>query len=326
MLFVTNRSPRQSVRFRKNRPISFDLQNTDVSRYIYFCERRAENDYIEVGSATFFQQLKSEIAPDTQLLLYVHGFNNNMEDHIFKNAATLQSLLDTEAPGQAVVVPLIWPCDDDSIVAIADDYWDDRRAADASANGFARLLGKFDAWRREQAQQLEPCYRRINLLAHSMGNRVLRGALNEWAIKESGGQMPSLFRNVFMAAPDIKNEALERGGDGQFISDSARNVFVYYAYDDFAMPASKVANIGEKTLSRRLGMTGPEDLGKTPRNVYEIDCSSFNNRFDRPVGHGYFLRDGDGATSPVLHHMLHAIIHGRPAVDERSISLSADQN
>ncbi|MCI5107106.1 MAG: alpha/beta hydrolase [Pseudomonadales bacterium] len=321
MLFVTNRSPRQSVRFKKNRDLSFDLQNTDVSRYIYFCKRHDKDKYTEIGSKDFFQSLKDDLDDDTQLLLYIHGFNNNMEEQVFRNAEKLQALLDKEDKDRVRVIPLIWPCDDDSIVAIADDYWDDRRAADASANGFARLLGKFDAWRRQQAQQQDPCYRRINLLAHSMGNRVLRGALNEWAIKESGGQMPSIFRNVFMAAPDIKNEALEKNGDGQFIPDSARNVFVYYAYDDFAMPASKVANVGEKTLSRRLGMTGPENLDKTPRNVYELNCSSFNNRFDPPVGHGYFLEDDKGVVSPVLLHMLYAIQNGRPPHSERSIEL-----
>jgi esterase/lipase superfamily enzyme len=324
MLFVTNRSPRQSVRFKKNRPISFDLQNTDVSRYIYFCERKSHSDYIEIGSKGFFKSLKEDLKKDTQLLLYIHGFNNNMEDHVFKRTADLQRLFDEQDEDLVHVVPLIWPCDDDSILAIADDYWDDRRAADASANGFARLLGKFDTWRREQAQQLDPCYRRINLLAHSMGNRVLRGALTEWAIKESSGQMPSIFRNVFMAAPDIKNEALEKGADGQFIPDSARNVFVYYAYDDFAMPASKVANVGEKTLSRRLGMTGPENLEKTPRNVYEVDCSSFNNRFDSPTGHGYFLEDDEGVVSPVLLHMLYAIRNGHSEISDRSIKLTVD--
>jgi len=322
MLFVTNRSPRQSIRFQKNRKISFDLQNTDVSRYIYFCERHGNGDYTEIGGKEFFRKLKEELGADTQLLLYIHGFNNNMEDHIFANAAKLQSLFDAQDNELVHVVPLIWPCDDDSIAAVADDYWDDRRAADASANGFARLLGKFDTWRKAQAELKAPCYRRINLLAHSMGNRVLRGALSEWAIKEYGGQMPSIFRNIFMAAPDIKNQALEKDGDGQFIPDSARNVFVYYAFDDFAMPASKVANIGEKTLSRRLGMTGPEDLEKTPRNVYEIDCSSFNNRFDPPVGHGYFMDNPDGVVSPVLLHMLHAIQNGRPEEKNRSIELN----
>lgn len=47
------------------------------------------------------------------------------------------------------VVPLIWPCDDDSVVAFIDDYWDDQRAADASGMAFARMLGKFDDWRRK---------------------------------------------------------------------------------------------------------------------------------------------------------------------------------
>ena len=51
-------------------------------------------------------------------------------------------------PKLVSVVPLMWPCDDDSILAIADDYWDDQQAADQSGGGFARLLGK-DDWRRQ---------------------------------------------------------------------------------------------------------------------------------------------------------------------------------
>jgi len=321
MLFVTNRNPKQSVRFKKNRHISFDLQNTDVSRYLYFCERKGKDDYIEVGSKAFFSHLKDGLPQATQILLYIHGFNNNMETDIFKTTQKLQNLLDQHSPDPVLVVPIIWPCDDDSIVAIADDYWDDRRAADASAPGFSRLLGKFDEWRREQAQQNDPCYRRINVLAHSMGNRVFRGALNEWAVKTNAGQMPGLFRNVFMVAADVQNETLEPGKDGEFISQSARNVFVYYAYDDFAMPASKVANVGEKTLSRRLGMTGPEDISKAPKNVYELECSSFNHRFDFPKGHSYYLEDSDGVVSPVLHHMIYAITHGRPETKDQSIVL-----
>jgi len=43
MLFVTNCIPRQSFRFNTNRPDSFNLQNTGVSRYFDLFERRAAN-------------------------------------------------------------------------------------------------------------------------------------------------------------------------------------------------------------------------------------------------------------------------------------------
>ncbi|MGU3845737.1 alpha/beta hydrolase, partial [Vibrio diabolicus] len=109
-------------------------------------------------------------------------------------------------------------------------------------------MGKFDTWRREEAQQQNPCYKRINVLAHSMGNRVMKNALQEWASKYAAGNMPQLFRNVFMIAADVKNEILEEDEDGRFIVDSGRNIIVYFANDDFAMPASKVANVKNRTL------------------------------------------------------------------------------
>ena len=91
---------------------------------------------------------------------------------------------------------------------------------------FARLLGKFDTWRRKEAQSANPCTKRINVLAHSMGNCVLRNALQTWAKKDAHGDMPQLFRNVFMAAADVVNHTLEPGESGQYIAQSARNVVV----------------------------------------------------------------------------------------------------
>ena len=320
MLFVTNRTPVQSSRSKTNRKISFDSQNTAVSQYLFFCERKNKDDYVEIRSFKFFEKLKS-LPQETQLLLFIHGFNTNMEPNVFETSQMLQELFDQKENGLVYVVPLIWPCDDDSILAFAGDYWDDQDAADASGPAFCRMLGKFDAWRKDKAQQDVPCFRRMNVLAHSMGNRVLKNALKDWSEKHSSGEMPMLFRNTFMFAPDIKNEELEKGKDGQYIVDASRNLVVYYAGDDFAMPASKVANIRHKRLSRRLGMTGPEDISILPKNVYEVDCGDFNNRFDSPLGHAYFLKDKDGIPSPTIDHMVDAIKSGRINQQNRSIRL-----
>ncbi|USD60264.1 alpha/beta hydrolase [Vibrio sp. SCSIO 43140] len=309
MLFITNRIPIQLARSKKNRAISFDTQNTDISKWLYFCERRGEGDYVEILSSTLFARLKA-LPEQTQLLFYLHGFNNNMEPEVFERSARLQALLDKQQPGLALVIPIIWPCDDDHVVAIADDYWDDQKAAEHSGVAFARLFYKFDLWRREATQQQFPCLKRMNVLAHSMGNRVLKSAMSSWVKDERLGGMPLLFRNVFMVAADVENHCLEEGEDGRHIVDSAKNVLVFYASDDLAMSASKVANLKNMTASRRLGMTGPEQLSVLPKNVYEFDCDCFNQRFDYPVGHSYFLVNSEGEVSPVISQMVSAMKSG----------------
>ncbi len=230
MLFVTNRTPKQSNRTRLKRKISFDLQETSAAQNMFFCERNDCEDYTEIGSKKFFARLKA-LPQKTQILFYIHGFNNTGEADIFPRAKKLQELInphpDDDVEPIVHVVPLIWPCDDDSIISFLGDYWDDQRAADCSGLAFARLLGKFDRWRKNKQQKKDPCYKRINVLAHSMGSRVLRNALKTWVERDANGHMPQIFRNIFMAAPDVVNHTLEPGEDGQYIPHSARNVVVY---------------------------------------------------------------------------------------------------
>ncbi|WP_281560675.1 alpha/beta hydrolase [Thalassomonas sp. RHCl1] len=322
MLFATNRTPKESVRSKKNRKISFPVQKTRAATDMYFCERQGEDDYIEIGSLEFFSRLKA-LPPKTQILLYIHGFNNTAEPDIFPNATTLQTLINKEKGADfAYVVPLMWPCDDDSLAAFIDDYWDDQKAADASGGAFARMLTKFDIWRNKEASLPKPCARRINILAHSMGARVLRNAVAFWGRHDHAGQVPELFRNIFMFAPDVVNHCLEPGQNAELIPNTARNTLVYFANDDLAMPASKIANLKNKVVSRRLGMTGPEDLDLLPRNVYEVDCDNFNNSVDTPKGHTYFLdKNGNGKATPALKHMLEAMDGGRVKPDQRSYEL-----
>lgn len=311
MLFITNRIPNQSAQSQPNRTISFNYQNTDISKWLYFCERKGKDDYIEITSSPFFAQLKS-LPNHTQILFYIHGFNNNMEPDVFGRANQLESLINATSPELVKVIPIIWPCDDDSSAKLIDDYWDDQKAADHSGVAFARLFWKFDNWRHDIEQLEQPCFKRINVLAHSMGNRVLVNAMKEWVEDKQHTGMPQLFRNVFMVAADVENEILEPDQKGRHIVDSARNTLVYFAGDDLAMPAAKIVNVYARTLSRRMGMTGPETLRKLPeRKVFEIDCDDFNNQFDPPFGHTYFLTDRNGLVSPLIEHVCKAIQTGR---------------
>lgn len=194
------------------------------------------------------------------------------------------------------------------------DYWDDQKSADASAYSFERVLQKFLAWRDSEKHNPEdhPCLKRINVLAHSMGNRVLRETLVAWGAYDLADGLPLVFRNTFMVAADIKNESLESGQRGDLICHASRNVVVYFASDDLALRASKVSNLKNKLASRRLGHSGPEDIHRTPSNVYAVDCDDVNNAYDVPKGHSYF-RSGRQGGKPglVFKHIFATLLSGR---------------
>lgn len=312
MLFITNREPKGSIRTKKGRVFKFDLNKNSPSNSIYCCERIAKENYIEIGSLDLMSRLRT--SPVKQLLFFIHGFSNLPEPDIFPRVEQLQKYFDDKEPDFIQVIPIIWPCDND--FGIVKDYWDDQKSADNSAFSFARVLQKFMAW-RDQSPEDSPCLKRINVLAHSMGNRVFRETLAKWNQYDLANGVPLLFRNTILMAADIVNESLENDAGGRLISQSSRNVSVYFASDDLALRSSKISNLKNKIASRRLGHTGPENMEKIQSNVYAIDCDNFNNRYDLPKGHTYFLGDGDDNVGVVFEHMYHTIKTGRVLVDDK---------
>jgi esterase/lipase superfamily enzyme len=328
MLFITNRvlkegpTPMSGDQPQVPRSVSFNLSNNQAEQSVYFCRREQKGAYTEIGGQAFLSELKN--LDKKEIFLYVHGYSNLPEPAIFPRAGELQRLFDQKSPGHMVVVPIIWPCDNNE--GQIKDYFDDQIAADQSGVAFARLFQKFLAWREQNSTLASPCTKRINILAHSMGNRVLRSTFASIVQYFLPQGMPLVFRNIFMVSADVVNEALEPGQEGQYISPAARNVLVYYAADDLAMRASKVANVGE-IASRRLGHTGPEYMDKVNKNVYALDCDDFNTDYDPPVGHGYFAGDRQKNAGLVFNHMWRCIETGRVSknpLESRTIILNRD--
>lgn len=316
MLFITSRLPTRNTEPELNANFVFDLGNNASSRAFYCCRRKKKDSYEEIGSKGMLSEIKA--SKHRQVLLYLHGFSN-MPETVFKNVEEFQSLCNKKKPGEVLAVPVIWPCDND--LGIVKDYWDDQKAADQSAFAFARMFQKFMEWRAspEYNPEDDPCLKRINMLAHSMGNRVLRETLANWCRYDQPQGLPLLFRNTFLVAADIVNESLHRGHAGELISHTSRNVVVYYASDDLALRASKVSNLRNAEASRRLGHSGPEDMDLTPKNVYAIDCDDVNTRYDPPKGHSYF-RSGDKKGEPgvVFDHIFQTILSGRVFPDDET--------
>ncbi len=323
MLFITNRFPEQSIRTRKGRKFTFDLDNNAPSNSVFYCEAGKNGEHTEITSKELLHRVKE--SSYRQVLLYIHGFNN-LPETVFQRTREMQKLCDKAKKNEVLVLPLIWPCDNDR--GVVQDYWDDQKSADQSAYSFARILQRFMEWRNSDDNDPEgdPCLKRTNVLAHSMGNRVLRQTLVAWDKYDLASGVPLLFRNTFMVAADVVNETVHEGEPGALVGHASRNVVVYYASDDLALRAGKAANLRNKVASRRLGHTGPENIDRTPRNVFQVDCDDVNTRYDTPAGHTYFLSGKrKGQPGDVFKHIFGCIEAGRVFPDDphqRSVILS----
>ncbi|MCV6595901.1 MAG: alpha/beta hydrolase [Mangrovicoccus sp.] len=305
MLFITNRMPKGSQfrpMSRRARHFQFDLRINAAANALFFCEAGPDGQHLEIGSQAMFARLRA--SDYRQVLLYLHGFNTSPATAL-RRAAQLQRLCDAAGPGEALVVPMIWPTDDDP--GVLRDYFDDQRSADASGFAFARAFGKFMSWRDQDAA----CLKRINLLAHSMGGRVLREAMARWNKDDLPNGVPMLFRNIFLVASDLVNETFEPGQPGLLMCHAARNLVVYHAAEDLALRASKLANLRNGIASRRLGHTGPERMEKVLPNVISVDCDAVAMQYDRDKGHSYFLDDRAGNPGQVFAHIFAALQSGR---------------
>lgn len=303
MLFVTNCRVAGARRSEAGRKLSFAHGDPEPGASLYFCQRLGPDQYVELTAAPFFGRLRR--SPRRQVLFFVHGFSCQPEARVFPDALQLQALCDALDPDLVEVVAVVWPCDDDFGLLL--DYWDDQHSATVSGYALARMIGKFAAWRDRLGTE-DTCLKHVNVLAHSMGNRVLATALASWA--HDYGVVPAMFRSLFLAAADVANDLFEPERPGAVLSDSARHVVVYHAADDFALRTSKIVNLKNRIVRRRLGHTGPADPARVPANVVAVDCDDFNNLYD-PLGHSYLLADPDGRPGMALQHMVQTMRTGR---------------
>jgi len=281
----------------------FDLNENSPSASVYFCERGADEVHTEIMSQEFMTRLKD--GPAKHLLFFVHGFSTP-PNGAFDAVEEMQAIADEEKQQDFVsIVPVIWPAD--AQAPVISKYYSDRDAAMDSRTAFSRALLFFLNWQMDQNDAADRCFKPVSILAHSMGNRVLRETLFYLTDEHLRRGMPRLFRCILLSAGDIVNESLERGNTGEHIPDSSARVVSYFAYDDLALRGSKVINLDE-VVSRRLGHTGPENMAKVDNNVYPPDCGDFNTDWDPPAGHSYDRREKGGQRpSPLLLHALNVM-------------------
>ena len=243
-----------------------------------------QQENLKLGSQAAFSDLQSIMRKNSDVLLYVHGFNVSWHDAV-GSALSLQEMLnhcpDRDPEQQVQVVLFSWPSDGMALPFVS--YKSDRSEAAGSGNAVGRGILKvrdFLASLRRSDEQL--CKQDLHILCHSMGNYLLQNALTRCDAFTPGNALPRLFEHIFLCAPDVDDTVLEAGQPLGRLHELARSVSVYHNRGDVALVVSDYT----KGNPDRLGSNGPARPTLVHNKVHQVDCTGIVKGL---VEHSYYL-------------------------------------
>ncbi|GAA0626183.1 hypothetical protein GCM10009422_23680 [Brevundimonas kwangchunensis] len=241
-----------------------------------------EPDILKTGGGQFMEDLRQAMAggPRCDTLVFIHGFNVSFTGALQAGALLAQSLTVADHPLNIVVFS--WPSDGAAVPWMS--YYSDREDARASGPAIARAFLKFRDYVLALNAQ-DYCQRRVHLLAHSMGNYVLRQALKALIHKERDS-LTRLFDQILMAAPDEDDDSFEHDDKLRLLPRIGRQVTVYFNPNDKGLTVSNRT----KANPDRLGSDGPRLVDLLPKKVELVDCRVVAGDADPFVEHSYYLR------------------------------------
>ncbi len=202
-----------------------------------------------------------------EAFIFVHGFNNSFEDAARRTAQIAYDLKFKGAP-----LMYSWPSQEKGSIWA---YKEDGRTAQWCEENVTLFI---ESIARESGA------RKIHLIAHSMGNRVLSRALKNISQKLAlTGEPEPLFNEVILTAPDIDAQIFKES-IAPHIIQTAERFTIYSSSEDLALKASRVVN---SFWHQRLGEGGsyltvfPEYQQINVVDASEIDTNLF------ALGHSY---------------------------------------
>ena len=208
--------------------------------------------------AEFFRLLKEKVSqsPKKNAFVFVHGYNVLFEDAVKRTA---QLWVDLEFEGAPLCYA--WPSQGELIHYVRD--------ANTSRSAATRLKEFLEQLQAESGAS------EIHLIAHSMGNAVLTGALTQLG-REQLSEEKCLFREVLLTAPDIDAQLFEEE-IVPAIANPRQRITLYASSNDKALKRSA------DLAASRAGMAGEFLL--VMDGIETVDVSELDTDF---LGHSYY--------------------------------------
>jgi esterase/lipase superfamily enzyme len=234
----------------------------------------------EQPRAEFFHAVRQRVLPSEKrsALVFIHGFNVHFEEAIRRMAQIAYDLHYDGAP-----VAFSWPSAGQlSLVS----YNRDGDLAELSIPALEDFL--------MQIQQ-ESGAGSLQIIAHSMGNRILLRALKEIATRQPAGKRSLRVSEIIFMAPDVEAEVFT--GLSSAVRPLGSRFTLYASDNDFPLWASQALH-----GARRAGQGGANTL--VIEGIDSIDASKVKTDL---LGHGYY-----GDSTSILFD-LDQLFQGRPA-------------
>lgn len=284
---------------KNNKPIALDdvkiVLHPDLHREDYTDPEQYEKaaEKFNFGSQKVFDKLHQkglEEAHEGDILVFVHGFNNDLRESIETLCQLHVKYIREGSPIKHIVL-FTWPARKNLL-----RYRDDARDAIKSGYALARALDKLRAQFRALIHAHGKfCDHRMHLMAHSMGNRVVEAMMTE--LLASGTRPNNLFGEIFLMAADVDDDCMAPQRPMHQLISLGERVHAYYHRRDMALGVSEKT----KNAFNRLGRWGSRRTIELPDDVYQAevtyvadeDTLGLRNLFSSPVGyinHWYYLK------------------------------------
>jgi esterase/lipase superfamily enzyme len=266
-----------------NRPLSVWVFEAPENPDKHFMLRHVEE---HKDKADFYRSLSAQLAKSESeaALLFVHGYNVSFEDAIFRTA---QLAVDLKFPGAPIA--FCWPSYADPV-----KYTFDEQHAEVSIPALREVL--VDLAERSGAKS-------VHIIAHSMGNRVLAGALRSMD-PAAQQRNKEVFRELVLAAPDIDSRVFQSQVLPHIVGNT-QHCTLYASSRDRALLISRFFH-----NYQRLGETEPDLL--IASGLDTIDASLVDTSL---LGHSYI-----GDVASIVSDLHDLVVSGKPPTERGLVS------
>ena len=273
------------------------------------------------GSTTIFDAVRAEMmGANRPTLAFIHGFSNSFTDAI-ERAGWILVFYGIEAN----MFVFTWPsiASPIGIPLPYNDYTHDRANAAASGPAIARTIRRLHDY-VDRLARAQRCDQSIHLLCHSMGNYVLRNALQAlMRLPDPGFDVtgdvrimsslstdapdPSVLRRSFdkivLAAADEDADAFDDPLKLKYLPRIGQSVTLYHNRKDWIL---NTLSASTKFNGPRLGNDGPDNMGSINDKVTAVDASEVVTFSDDPQSHQYYR------IFPAVRDDIVAVLKGTP--------------